>query len=643
VEGARRQPNEKFDWIDNRVNSFLADDGKIREKVGVVGSRSRTGRALQGAGSFVTPGDLSNVRSPVRSRVFEALTPGGGRGIRKPRARMKEREWRCPEGFQFGGRFTDSKWSTCGRQLFDLPSLSPSLLQIARGFRQPAGIEGATPSGRVLRGQEASADLIKVRAAQIPRVGPMSKKAREDGINASIKDLSSNADISMMMVRRDGFPMQPVVNFAELRGVPDNRNMEDAGILLRPASIDDIGKDELGLLSNTGVTSLVYVFPNGSTIRMDRARPLSVGERRKLGKTVSSASEIDNSKNPLARLNSVVNESDGAITLNADFSAVKNADDLIETGDDKGKPRWSVEAFKGDLKPGKPSADAEAPKEQAETKITNIENAIEHINNGGNLSEIDSSILMDAVKRSKIYKQKKLNANQTLFDREDGVSFVEVRPSALFEGLGAHLSSDLQVALDVLAPKTRLVGKGDKRAYLVQTPESLVPGSGIQETAKISDMEADDLLGLLVSDYLSDVRRRSPATITGLETDDGIRAVARTNAPSALAGLSAQELERRRDLDLNGYMDSDGSVISKNLRERAEEVRQQIIEVYDDLIQRARGFRWDNYMQRLTSDGELSPAEVRHMEIVKSVFDQRLENLTQSREMFAEFLGITNE
>lgn len=156
-------------------------------------------------------------------------------------------------------------------------------------------------------------------------------------------------------------------------------------------------------------------------------------------------------------------------------------------------------------------------------------------------------------------------------------------------------------------------------------------------------MEADDLLGLLVSDYLSDVRRRSPATITGLETDDGIRAVARTNAPSALAGLSAQELERRRDLDLNGYMDSDGSVISKNLRERAEEVRQQIIEVYDDLIQRARGFRWDNYMQRLTSDGELSPAEVRHMEIVKSVFDQRLENLTQSREMFAEFLGITNE
>jgi hypothetical protein len=442
--------------------------------------------------------------------------------------------------------------------------------------------------------------------------------------------------------------MQPVVDFGELRKVPDNRNMEQAAILMRPASIGELGKDELGLLSNTGVTSLVYVFPNGSTIRMDKTRELTVGERRKLGKTVSSASEIDNSKNPLARLNAVVSESGDGISLEKDFGSIKGAEDVIDSGDNEGLPKWAVEAFKGGptkrRSAGRVSTDAQredtAPSADG---ITNLENAIEHINQGGNLSDIDPSILMEAVKRSKQYKERKLGSGRVLYEREDGVSFVETTPSRSFEALGANLSSEVQQNLELPAGRVRIVGSGEKRPYLTQTADSVLPGGSVKSDAKLSEMEPEDLAGILVSDYLTDVRRRSPASISGVQTEDGVRAVSSNNAPSALAGLSASELKARRELALETYLEADGSVIANELRKRSEEIRQQIIEVYDDLIQRARAFKWDNYLERLTRDGKLSAPERRHMDIVKSVYEQRLENLTNSRDAFAELLGRTNE
>lgn len=631
------------EWVNLRTNAFLEGQSDLSEKVGAVSSRTRVGRAVQGVGSFVTPGDLSDIRSPVRSTIAEALTPGGGRGLRRPRAR-REREWRCPEGYQFGGRFTDSKWSTCGRQLFDLPSISPTLLQIAQSlFRSPDTAITSSSTGRVLRGQEVGGSTLQSRAAQIPRVGPMSKKAREDSIAEAVKDLSTNSGVSAMMVRRDGFPMQPVVDFGELRKVPDNRNMEEAAVLLRPESIDGLGKDELGLLSNTGVTTLVYVLPNGSKIRMDRTRSLSVGERRKLGKTVSAASEIDNSSDPLARLQSVVSESGGAISLKPDKD--------LAPGDGKEKPKWAVDAFKGG--PKKRDADVQAPKTPDsadapddapdERKITNIENAIEHINNGGNLSDIDSSILMEAVERSKKYKERKLGAKQTLYSRDDGVSFVRTTPSKDFEGLGAHLASEVQQQLDTPAGRVRLVGDGDRRDYLSQTPDSILASGEVKADARIQEMEPEDLTSIFVSDYLTDMRRRSPASLSGVQTEDGVRAIASSNTPSALIGLSSSEIEKRRDLSLNDYASSDGKAIIDDLQKRADEVRQQILEVYDGLIQRARSFQWDNYLERLNADGKLSRAEARHMEIVKTVFTQRLETLQNSRDAVANLLGLSNE
>jgi hypothetical protein len=115
------------------------------------------------------------------------------------------------------------------------------------------------------------------------------------------------------------------------------------------------------------------------------------------------------------------------------------------------------------------------------------------------------------------------------------------------------------------------------------------------------------------------------------------------NTPSALAGLSAEELKSRRDIGPSDFWGRDGSLLAQNLKSRNEEARRRILATYEELLQRARSFKWDNYIAQLKVDGRLSSAEARHMEIVKSIFDQRIERLADSREAFATFLGIDNE
>ena len=48
------------------------------KKVGIVGSGSAAGQGLQAVGSILLPGDISAFRSPVRSQIYETLTPGAG-------------------------------------------------------------------------------------------------------------------------------------------------------------------------------------------------------------------------------------------------------------------------------------------------------------------------------------------------------------------------------------------------------------------------------------------------------------------------------------------------------------------------------------------------------------------------------------
>lgn len=63
--------------IDQRTAMF--GDPDVLFKVGLINSNNPIVRAGETAASIAIPGDLSDIRSPVRSTAFELLTPGGGR------------------------------------------------------------------------------------------------------------------------------------------------------------------------------------------------------------------------------------------------------------------------------------------------------------------------------------------------------------------------------------------------------------------------------------------------------------------------------------------------------------------------------------------------------------------------------------
>ena len=87
-------------------------------------------QVVQAAGSILLPGDLSDFRSPIRSQIYETLTPGGGRGLGLRRVvrgtgRGARNKYRCPPGFQKGGTFTNKYYSTCGAQILGIPPFGP--------------------------------------------------------------------------------------------------------------------------------------------------------------------------------------------------------------------------------------------------------------------------------------------------------------------------------------------------------------------------------------------------------------------------------------------------------------------------------------------------------------------------------------
>lgn len=149
------------------TNLNAPEDEGILEKVGLINSQNPIVRAGETAVSIATPGDLSDVRRPVRSSIYEALTPGGGGGnhhlIRRGLGRAKRNQLRCPPGFEHGGQFTDKRLSTCGLRLFDLPGFG--LVPIGKG---PGNNRGVNPMlAETIRGVENAGETTIQRAADV--------------------------------------------------------------------------------------------------------------------------------------------------------------------------------------------------------------------------------------------------------------------------------------------------------------------------------------------------------------------------------------------------------------------------------------------------------------------------------------------
>ena len=137
-----------------RAQISSSRDSLILVKAGIAGSDNPLGQGVQSLISSILPGDLKN---PLRSAAWSMLMPGGS-GIPNPLARASaggfpkpERGYRCPEGFQFGGRFTNKYYTTCGKRLFELATSIAAGLQnvselASRNTPREIGTAGINPS-----------------------------------------------------------------------------------------------------------------------------------------------------------------------------------------------------------------------------------------------------------------------------------------------------------------------------------------------------------------------------------------------------------------------------------------------------------------------------------------------------------------
>ena len=582
----------EYKALSHRNGNTRQYDISVTTKAGLVRSGSRLGQAAQAAGSIITPGNISRVRSPLRSAGWRAITPGlpgGGRGIRK-----RGRAHRCPEGYQYGGRFTDNQLSTCGQQLFDIPSAIGATIAAIR--RAAAGAP-AGPEGEVIRGRSGQ-DVLKSRRPDIPRVGNDDRQERIRATGKIIEAMGKPDINTARLVRRDGFQLEPVVSPAVLRTIPDNRDMEGATYLMNLTSVDGMGGEELGLLSNTGVTNISYVLPDGSSLSIEKVRGLTVGERRKLGRTVNAAMKKDNSKDPAARLKFVDEETGTGIAYTEDW---------------KGSARSVADALKS--KPDKtPTVEAEVPEaevpEGVGDKIGNVDDAVTHINGGGSLAEIDPSILQAAMRKAGTKRP------GGIFEVGDNRYLMQSSKTDI-DHLHVATAAEIQNHLGLAAFPPAFAGKGGKRrGYVLAAPS-------MDTDRTFDDVDPEDAVRMLLSDLILGVNDRPPTAVGKLG-----EATVPTHIPSALKDLDDISIQERIEESISSMKPlSNESIYSSHYQQLREAQQEAFRNELERLLERARTFNFTDYKDRLYRDGALSAAEKTHLNIIQTIVEARIQTL----------------
>jgi hypothetical protein len=332
-----------------RVEKDDAEDMEI--KAGLVGSSSGLGRAAQAVGSVVTPGNISPFSAPIRSRLYGALIPGGGGGALSRLKPNRRRQARCPAGFEFGGRFTDNRFSTCGAQLFEIPGPLELIRRAMRPTASPKLPQARAENlSEVLEGSPTAARTIQIqRMAQIPRTGAFQKDKFNRSVSDSINLLKGAPKGEGRMIRRDGVVLRPVVASSVLRSFSENPDMVD-GAMVRAIQLPaDIGADDLALLGGPSMSKIAFVAPNGVVVSIERSRPFTIGEKRKFPRMINSLAESSTKDNIISNIEDFAKKSEGAFKFIADTGRLPKPLELVTytglDGIERTAPRWQYETF----------------------------------------------------------------------------------------------------------------------------------------------------------------------------------------------------------------------------------------------------------------------------------------------------------
>ena len=332
-----------------RVEKDDAEDMEI--KAGLIGSSSGVGRAVQAVGSVVTPGNISPFSAPIRSRLYGALIPGGGGGALSRLKPDRRRQARCPSGFEYGGRFTDNRFSTCGAQLFEIPGPLALLARAARRLAPPKlPTARAENLSEVLEGNPSNARTIQIsRMAQIPRTGAFQKDKFNASVQQSITTLKGAPAGEGRMIRRDGVVLRPVVPSSVLRSFGENPDMIDGAMVRAVQLPSDIGADDLALLGGPSMSKISFVAPNGVVVSIERSRPFTIGEKRKFPRMINSLAESSTKDNIISNIEKFATDSEGAFKFIADTGTIPKPFEIVTytgiDGIERKAPRWQYETF----------------------------------------------------------------------------------------------------------------------------------------------------------------------------------------------------------------------------------------------------------------------------------------------------------
>lgn len=340
---------KKTSRLGSPLNIEIPQTSQIEEKVGLVSSRSRLGRVAQGIGSLVTPGNISPLRSPIRSGLYRAITPGlPSAGMLRRAVTGTERGYRCPAGFEFGGRFTDNEYTTCGAQLFEIPG---PLALIARAVRRANNIPSARVESlsQVIEGQPSANRTVQIqRMAKIPRNAAPNRPAFNKAVDDAITVLKGAPSGEGRMIRKDGIILRPLVPSSVLRQFSGNKDMLDGAMIRAAQTPQDISSDDLGLLAGPSMSRISYIAPNGALISIERVRPLTVGERRKFGRQLNRAISTD-PNDPTMNIQKFAESTKGAFKYSEKYGNVPEPLELVtytgEDGVERTVRRWVYEAF----------------------------------------------------------------------------------------------------------------------------------------------------------------------------------------------------------------------------------------------------------------------------------------------------------
>lgn len=620
----------------------------VEYKSGLFSSGSRFTQEIEAAVSLAVPGDMSPVRSPVRSAIYRAVTPGGGGGRRRIGG---PRNVRCPAGFEYGGRFASRNLANCGRRLF--VAAAENLLDAAGGQGRngrdridPFGmdlvgtIEGDSQviGGARFRGRAAQI----IRNAEIPPVGRRNDNALFGAIRRSadmLDDPGGSDDIRL--VRRDGVVLRPAVPVSTLARSTSSPDMDGGVFVSRRNDPTKIGDVEIPALLRSPLRGVAFAIPGGGTITMEKRRPLTTGDKRRLSRVWATSQQIDNYDfaAPMRRLSE---QSNGAITYREDFPS-RDADDLVGITNGKRTTsvrRWVYDAFLADKAPANIGetwrlTDARPTTRRADSTIGTIAEAVTFLNGGGAPRDVPPSLLGEALPRARAFKRFSVSTNVKAYRRGNS-TFYATRSRSDFEHLAHRVSAEVQEQVGLDAPDVVFMGApGRRRDSLIE-----FPAGQLDESATFADVNPSDLLRLVMADFLTDQRDRSELSIVQFRRGGRNRLVASENGASVLAGVTPARRSYRQRMGVDEYFNEQRNKgfldRFSNLTDRQKQI---LLGTYDDVRKRAQRWSVEEFIEMLTVDGELSDAERTHLEAMRVLYGRRVGQLG-NREAFLSAVGV---